>query len=381
MNIMILGGNGYLGWNLGINLAMSTEHKILLVDNYQKLRWADELNLHSLVCQSWGATQIKRLNCSNLSFIEIDANNREEFTSLFKNDYKPDVIFCFAHQPSAPFSMIDINHHLLTLEHNQSVTLSVLHTTKQYCPETLLVFSGSAGCYENTDIDFIPKEKINFHGCLKGRNISLYNTWLPMQANDFYHQSKVITFGLIDMCVKLWNLRAITIQQNTIFGIDNGLSQEYFSNFYYDEIFGTVVNRFITQNVIGMPMSVYGHGNNKTGLIPLRYAIETYKQIISMEPYISQSEHRMEHNLTITLSINTIAKLIQSMWGGEIEYLENPRFSQEQKLAKIFEYGSYNMPIQEKDFLKEIESTYEYVKENKEYINKNFITPTVNWRI
>lgn len=387
MNVIILGGDGYLGWSVGTRLSLKTHHNILMVDNYIKRQWVNETDTMALLSVKLPRSRISEFKnitgVSNIGFSEVDATDFQAISALL-NIFQPDIILNFAQQPSAPYAMMNLQNSIYTLEHNQRIVMNILHAVQEVCPSTPMIFSGSAGVYENTDADYIPMNPVDcyFHSPKQVNKVS--RTWLPMGANDFYHQSKVHTFGLVDMCVKMWGLKACTVQQSTIYGhsgFENDIPDACLPHFHYDSVFGTVLNRFMTQAAIGYPLTVYGDGDASTGLISLTDACRSYEKIVDDiemgRSDMRSGEHIVEHNLTTTITIAKLAKLVSNLTGCKIQNMENPRHSRFSYNKKSMELGSYN---KRSDITEDsLTSLWNFVSSHKESIHSAYIEP-FNWR-
>jgi UDP-sulfoquinovose synthase len=76
------------------------------------------------------------------------------------------------------------------------------------------------------------------------------------------------TFSVYEAC-KYWWLRSYDVMQGVIYGNYSEELQAHSdlnTRFDIDEWWGTVVNRFVAQAVIGMPLTIYGSGNQNARL-------------------------------------------------------------------------------------------------------------------
>jgi UDP-sulfoquinovose synthase len=216
---------------------------------------------------------------------------------------------------------------------------------------------------------------------VKGANI-------PMQATDFYHQSKIDDYLLDDLCAKMWGLKIITVQQATIFGatIEENHAPEHealSARFNYDAVFSTVLNRFICQMAIGHPLTVYGDGSQKTGLISLSDTVENFMDLARMD--VKPGKHVTVHNYTIRLSIEEIAQKIKECDPDTvINHLKNPRKEPEGKLDRNVEVHKAVRPRhteKDKNFDAELARMIEFTKRHKDKIDPAIILPKVKWDV
>jgi UDP-sulfoquinovose synthase len=384
--VMILGGDGYLGWSIALALASRSDTQVVIVDSYGKRKWEKETGVMPLFPIPYMGERIyeygKLTGRHNMLMLSIDVANSDLMDDLVKR-YPPDAIINAAQQPSAPYSMMDPNKARFTIENNNSTCLSVLWTVAKNCPDTLVINIGSAGAYLSIDADFIPKKKVNFQFNHHGMLHSVLNSWLPMQASDFYHQSKANTFALTDICTKLWNLRCVTMMQSIIFGNcipENRDSIELATRFSYDHVFGTVLNRFVCQAAIKHPLTVYGDGEVITGLSCLPCAVDSYIRLLDYE--VKPGMHLVENNFTHRLSIKQIAKRISELSGVEAQYIPNPRDGEDNcTLGKTFEAPVLVTENDVRTCDGVIEEMLDFARRFSYNINTNHILPQVKWRV
>jgi UDP-sulfoquinovose synthase len=295
------------------------------------------------------------------------------------NRYKPDVIVNAAHQPSAPYSMMSPEAAALTITNNEKTCMNVLWAVRDHCPESLVISIGSAGVYQSVDSSFIPESRKTMYFFHNENLHAISDSWLPMQASDFYHQSKVHTFGLTEMCSEIWGLKAITIQQSIIFGqcVGGELNDpRLYSRFNYDHVFGTVLNRFACQAVKGIPLTVYGDGSSQTNVISLCDVLRRLSDLIELD--VAPGSHKVVNHFTKTMNIQGIAEKVLEVYGkGEIEYIENPRNEKVCTRIKRFENLSTKSMF---DNDTSIRDTLDFADRFCYNINPGQFAPTIKWR-
>ena len=380
--IMILGGDGYLGWSLGLYRAFNTDDKVILVDSYLKRNLQKSLGIKELSKFPHLPERIRDYigitGKRNLSSLCIDIANYS-MIELAINRYKPDVIVNAAHQPSAPYSMMSPEAAALTITNNEKTCMNVLWAVRDHCPESLVISIGSAGVYQSVDSSFIPESRKTMYFFHNENLHAISDSWLPMQASDFYHQSKVHTFGLTEMCSEIWGLKAITIQQSIIFGqcVGGELNDpRLYSRFNYDHVFGTVLNRFACQAVKGIPLTVYGDGSSQTNVISLCDVLRRLSDLIELD--VAPGSHKVVNHFTKTMNIQGIAEKVLEVYGkGEIEYIENPRNEKVCTRIKRFENLSTKSMF---DNDTSIRDTLDFADRFCYNINPGQFAPTIKWR-
>lgn len=388
-NILIFGGDGYLGWSLGLAFAKRTDFNVILADNMIKRRWEKEVGAKSLVPFNDPLMRIKEykriFGRSNLSFERLDLLRFNEIVKIIKK-YNPEIIINAAQQPSAPFSMMSAKNASVTFNNNVTGNLNTLWAIAEVNKNIKYIKLGSAGCYSGIDADYVPLEKTDLHINYKGKNYKILKSWLPMYATDFYHQSKINDFLINELASDVWKLKVLTVQQSTIFGAtinenhpeeNQGLN----TRFNYDSVFGTVINRFICQLEVGWPLTVYGAGNQRTGLISLSDTVENFVNISHTD--IAQSSHKIVHNYTARLSINEITNLITDIEGAlSVAHIKNPRKEIEGQLKKEIEVheniaGSHKN--KDNKIKKELVNLVQFVRRYKKNIKASTIMPKILW--
>jgi UDP-sulfoquinovose synthase len=385
--ILVMGGDGYLGWSLALALANRTDSKVVIVDNLIKRDWEKSVGVASLIQLKGPEERIsqyeKCFGKKNLSFERVDLRDYDAVFAVIR-EYRPSAIVNAAQQPSAPFSMMSPKNANVTFENNTQTNLNVLWAIGKINSDIKYIKLGSAGSYLSIDSDYIPKSKVDFSFSYQNQDRKVLNSWMPMQASDFYHQSKANAFLLSDLCSDLWGLKVITVHQSTIFGhtIPENMDDDkhcLMTRYNYDHIFGTVINRFVCQAVSGFPLTVYGDGAQKTGVISLNDAVNNFVQLLDKE--VDAGTHTVEHNYTHKLSINDIATSLGTIVDVDIQCIDNPRIEKNTKLEKMFEEPEFNcneinnIP----DFVRELSNLVHFTGCYKENINKELIMPKVKW--
>lgn len=387
--LMVLGGDGYLGWTLGLAMASRTGRQVVLVDNLIKRRWEKEAGAQVLVPlrspEVRTAEYERILGKHNLSFEKVELLDPKAVENVITK-YRPAVIINAAQQPSAPFSMSSAENAAATFTNNIVGHLNVLWVISHLSPATKYIKLGSGGCYMATDTDAVPLGKHDFAFEHEGRQHKVLQSFIPMQATDFYHQSKITDLLIDDLCSKMWGLKVMTVQQATIFGatIPENHSPEragLAARFNYDAVFGTVINRFVCQAVIGHPLTVYGDGTQKTGLISLADTVENFLKLIDLD--VGAGEHQIVHNFTHRLSVGEIAQKLAAIDSTvTIDYVANPRQEPDGKLEPRVEVHEAIKGCHrdlEVRLQADMATMLEFTRRYKDNIEPSIIMPTVKW--
>ncbi len=382
MRILILGGDGYLGWPQALSLS-SKGHDVTIFDNLTRRHFDLEHGFNSLTPIQTLHERVavwKALSGKHIQIRVADVTDYEALASVFR-DVQPEAVVDFAEQRSAPYSMIDRKHSVYTQTNNVVGTLNVLYAIKDFAPDCHLVKLGTMGEYGTPNIDIEEGFIEIYH---KGRSDVLP---FPKQPGSFYHLSKVFDSHNIMFCCKIWGIHATDLNQGIVYGFETDETAQdarLATRFDYDQIYGTALNRFCIQAAVGYPLSVYGSGQQTRGYINLRDTISCIELAIASPP--QAGEYRVFNQITEQFSLVELAEMVvkQSNRFGleaQLEYLPNPRLESEQHYynathTRLIELGLQPHLLNE-DVL---ESLIRCAVDNRERIERNLIMPTVNWR-
>jgi UDP-sulfoquinovose synthase len=330
LKIMIMGIDGYLGWPLAMHLS-NRGHDVSGVDNFSRRKNVEELGSHS-------ATPIKTLNerldvwqrvaGKKLGFHEGDLT-KYDFVDAVIGEENPDCVVHLGEIPSAPYSMIDVEHCNYTQMNNIIGTNNILFAMKKHTPKCHLLKLGTMGEYGTPNID-IPEGFFEVE--FRGRRDYLP---FPRQPGSWYHLSKVHDSHNIMFACKIWGLRSTDIMQGVVHGIvtDEMTNDDLLTRFDFDEAWGTALNRFCAQAVIGHELTPYGKGGQTRGFIALRDSIEC--MTITAENPPSEGEYRVFNQFDETYSVNELAGHVVQIAGefgldAKIWSIENPRLEKEE---------------------------------------------------
>lgn len=326
MRVLILGGDGYLGWPTAMHFS-AKGHEVAVVDNYLRRNLARDTdneilyptpNLHERT-QIW-----KEHSGKDMSVYIGDLCDWSFINKVFA-EFQPDTIIHYAEQPSAPYSMLNADAARLTLMNNIEVTGNVVFAMKEHCPDAHLIKLGTMGEYGTPNID-IEEGWLDVEH--KGRS---HKFLFPRQAGSLYHTTKVMDTDLLWFYVRTWGLRVTDLMQGPVYGIftdENEADDRLLPSFAYDEIFGTVVNRFVVQAVAGYPLTVYGQGGQTRGYLNLKDTLQCL--LLAAENPADSGELKIYNQLTETFSVNALAAHVERIGNQmgldvQIKSIDNPR--------------------------------------------------------
>lgn len=331
MRVFIAGVDGYLGWPLAMYLT-KRGHTVAGADNYMRRDWVQEMSSQSAspISRMTDRLEAFRENFdNNMRFFKGDLTNYNFVENAFRS-FKPDAIIHLGEMPSAPYSMIDVEHTTWTQVNNIVGTLNILYAMRDICPESHLVKLGTMGEYGTPNID-IPEGFFEIE--YRGRKDRLP---FPRQANSWYHQTKVHDSNNVTFACKVWGLRSTDIMQGVVFGtrIDEmGDDQRLLTRFDFDQCFGTAINRFCCQAVVGEPITPFGKGGQRRGFLPLRDSMQCLTIAVENPP--EKGEYRVFNQFQEVYGITELAEMVHKVAGSlgiesEIRAVENPRKESEE---------------------------------------------------
>jgi UDP-sulfoquinovose synthase len=383
VRVFIAGVDGYLGWTLAQYLA-ARGHDVAGADAFMRRAWVEEMG-------SWSATPIfsmeDRLRAfkarydADLRFYEGDLRDYS-FVDDIVRDFRPDAIVHLGECPSAPYSMVDVEHAVFVQTNNVVSTFNLMGAMKEVRPDAHLLKLGTMGEYGTPQLD-IPEGFFEVE--YRGRKDRLP---FPRQAGSWYHWSKVHGSNNIMFACKLWGIRATDVMQGVVFGtrIDEmGDPEELLTRVDFDQAFGTAVNRFCCQAVIGHPLTPFGKGHQRRGFLPLRDSMQCLT--IALEDPPEAGEYRVLNQFAEVYDVTELALKVQKVAGEvgldvEVRNLENPRAELEEHYYnpdhdKLFELGyrpTHDVEAEMKIMLEDLTRYRDRIEAKKEAL-----IPDVRW--
>jgi UDP-sulfoquinovose synthase len=382
MRIAVLGGDGYCGWATALYLS-NHGHSVAIVDNFIRRQWDHEVGAETLTpirplserLRTWRELTGKVIDVFVGDVMDYD------FLSATVKEFKPEAVVHFAEQRAAPYSMIDRKHAVFTQVNNVVGTLNVLFALREFAPDCHLVKLGTMGEYGTPNID-IEEGYITIEH--NGRKDVLP---YPKQPGSFYHLSKVHDSHNIMFGCKIWGLRATDLNQGVVYGTmteEVALDEALINRFDYDEVFGTVLNRFCVQAAIGMPLTVYGKGGQTRGFLDIRDTVRCV-EIACLNP-AARGEFRVFNQFTEQFSVLDLAHMVRVAGKKlrlkvEAHHIPDPRVEAEEhyynaKHSKLIQLGL--QPHLLSDSL--LDSLMNIALRYRERVDTAMMMPKVNWR-
>lgn len=382
MRVLVIGGDGYCGWATALYLS-NQGHDVAILDSLVRRLWDMELCSETLTPIAPIQTRLQRwkdLTGKTIDLFIGDINNYP-FLEQSMLQFQPDAVVHFGEQRSAPFSMIDREHAVLTQVNNVVGTLNLLYVIRDHCPNCHLVKLGTMGEYGTPNIDIEEGYITIEHNGRK--DILPY----PKQPGSFYHLSKVHDSHNIHFACKIWGIRATDLNQGIVYGVlteETGMDELLINRLDYDGVFGTALNRFCIQAAVGHPLTVYGTGGQTRALLDIRDTVRCVE--IAVNNPANAGEFRVFNQFTEMFSISDLAMMVKKAGTAlgvsvDINNLDNPRVELEEhyfnaKNTKLIDLGL--QPHYLSDSL--LDSLLNFAIKYKGRVDEQQILPKVKWR-
>jgi UDP-sulfoquinovose synthase len=357
-------------------------HDVAVLDNFAKRHWEAELGVQPLIPIVTLHERVQAWNEVTENEIGLYVGDLTDYnvTESIVRDFQPEAIVHYGEQPSAPFSMLDHQHATYTQHNNVIGTLNVLFAMRDVVPDCHLVKLGTMGEYGTPNIDieegFLEVEH-------NGRRDRLP---FPKMPGSFYHLSKVHDSHNIMFACRIWGLRATDLNQGVVYGIETDetvLDPRLATSFHYDETFGTALNRFCVQAVIGVPLTLYGRGRQTRGFLNIKDTLQCV-ELALLNP-AREREYRVFNQFTEQFSITELAERVRRAGellglNVEIDHVPNPRVEMEEhyynaKHTKLYDLGL--RPHNLSTVL--VDSMLERIAQYRDHVRPALIQPRIQW--
>jgi len=393
-HILILGGDGYLGWPTAMYFS-DRGYEVTVVDNYLRRNSCTELDtgvLYPVPNLIERAKLWYELTGKEIKVVIGDLSETELTRSLFDGRVQyswainrsftglPETVIHYAEQPSAPYSLINYKYADITLTNNLRVTNNLMWAVKDLSPDTHIIKLGTMGVYGTPNIDIE-------EGWLEVQHKGRSDTFLfPRQAGSLYHTTKIMDTDLMWFGVRMWDLKVTDLMQGPVYGIDteeSNIDPRLKTIFNYDEIFGTIVNRFIVQAVAEYPLTVYGKGGQTRGYLNIKDTLQCVH--MSEKTPAKKGELRIFNQIMETFSVNELAEKTRNIGAYlgvdvEIDYIENPRKEMEEHYYNPSYQGLADIGVEPHYLTDEVmEGMFKEVIKHKKNIRKDVIFRGIKW--
>ena len=382
MRILVLGGDGYLGWPTAMHFSRRGDD-VFVVDNFTRRACHIERGTDSLTPISPLMDRVaawRQIGGREIGAEVLDITDFGRLRGVIA-DFAPDTIIHYGEIPSAPYSMIDRDHAWETQRNNVEGTMNLLWAMHEVARDAQLVKLGTMGEYGTPNID-IEEGYLDVNH--NGRSDRLPFPKLP---GSFYHLSKVHDSHNIHFACRVWGLRATDLNQGVVYGLhsdETELDDRLLTRFDYDEVFGTALNRFCVQSVIGHPITVYGSGSQQRAFLNIRDTLQCV-ELATRTPAAS-GEMRVFNQFTEAFSVMQLATEVCNAanslgYNARIEHCDNPRVELEEHYYNPQHTGLVGLGLKPRLLSEElIETMLHTVERFKDRVSLRAIAPATQWR-
>jgi nucleoside-diphosphate-sugar epimerase len=225
-------------------------------------------------------------------------------------------------------------------------TLNLLHAMREVSRTSHLIKIGTMGEYGTPNLP-IPEGEVEIE--IDGHRDLLP---FPRSAWSWYHQTKVHDTHNIRMACKLWGIRCTDVMQGIVYGskVDGMYGKQAMNTrLDFDQYFGTAINRFVVQAVIGHPLTIYGRGTQVRSILPLQDSINCLNLIALNPPApgVYRELNQFHEYMGVASMADIVVGAHYELTGvkPDINHYENPRREKEehfyQPMRSILERMGY----------------------------------------
>ncbi len=330
MKILVLGGDGFCGWPCSLRLS-ARGHDVVIVDNLSRRSIDEELGCQSLTpivslperLAAWRETSSRSIHFTHLDIAQ-------DYDGLLRliDAQAPDAIVHFAEQRSAPYSMKSSSHKRYTIDNNVRATHNLLAATVESGRDIHIVHLGTMGVYGyHTPGLQLPEGYVRAQ-LVDSRGTAVESEILfPTNPGSIYHLTKAQDQLLFAYYAKNDGLRITDLHQGIVWGTqtdETAYDDRLINRFDYDGDYGTVLNRFLVQAALGLPLSVHGTGGQTRAFIHLRDSVRCIELALDHAP-MRGDRVAIFNQMTETHRVRDLAAIVARLTGATIAYQANPR--------------------------------------------------------
>ena len=329
-NIMVIGGDGFCGWPTALHLS-KIGHDVTIVDNLSRREIDAMMGADSLTPIASMETRLAAWyeeTGFSIRFKKLDV--ARDFDALHKllADEKPDTIVHFGEQRAAPYSMRGLSEKRYTVDNNISATHNLLSAVTDLGFDPHIVHLGTMGVYGYDDDGIeIPEGYLRVYIPGDDQAIFQRDILYPTNPGSVYHMTKSMDQLLFQFYAKNDNLQITDLHQGIVWGTqteETKLDERLINRFDYDGDYGTVLNRFLMQAVVGHPLTVHGTGGQTRAFIHIQDTVRCIAMAVDNPPMVL-GKVAILNQMTETHKVRDLAKLVASLSNAKVAMVDNPR--------------------------------------------------------
>ena len=329
-NIIVVGGDGFCGWPTALHLS-KLGHNITIVDNMSRRDIDAEMGADSLTPIASMADRLAAWNEQTgltIAFEHIDVAKDFDAVITLMDAIKPDTIIHFGEQRAAPYSMKGIAQKRYTVDNNISGTHNLLAASVELGLDPHFVHLGTMGVYGYDDDGLeIPEGYLPVYVPGDEKQIMKRDILYPTNPGSVYHMTKSMDQLLFQFYAKNDHLRITDLHQGIVWGTqtdETRLDERLINRFDYDGDYGTVLNRFLMQAVVGHPLTVHGTGGQTRAFIHIQDTVKCLALAVENPPAKGEKVAIL-NQMTETHTVRELAQLVAEASGAQIANVDNPR--------------------------------------------------------
>lgn len=324
--IVVFGGDGFCGWPTALHLS-DEGHDVVVVDNLSRRNIDVELGCSSLTPIQSMETRVKawkEVTGKDIPFHNLDvAKEYCEMVQLLK-DLEPDAVVHFAEQRAAPYSMRSPKNKRYTIDNNLSGTHNLMCAVVESELDIHVVHLGTMGVYGyGTSGGEIPEGYLDVT-LPGGRQSTILH---PAYPGSIYHATKCLDALLFQFYNKNDGLRCTDLHQGVVWGTNTPQTlkdERLINRFDYDGDYGTVLNRFLMQAALDIPLTIYGTGGQTRAFIHITDTARCIQLAIENPP-AAGAPVEILNQVAQTCRVRDLAEMIAEKTGATLSYVNNPR--------------------------------------------------------
>jgi UDP-sulfoquinovose synthase len=269
---------------------------------------------------------------------------------------------------------------VFTITNNLISTANVVHAVKEHNLDCHIIKLGTMGVYGTPNIDIE-------EGYLEVEHKGRKHTFLyPKAPGSLYHLTKVQDGDMLYFYCRMWDIRVTDLNQGPVYGLATEESRQdprLLPIFNYDDIFGTVLNRFLVQAVADVPLTVYGKGGQTRGYLNIIDTIACVE--LAIRQPAAAGQYRVFNQFVETFSVNELAARVQAAGQKlglaiQIKSIPNPRREAEEHYYNPSHTGLLSLGLQPHYLTDEVlAEMLQVVLTYKNNIDKAKVYPEVQW--
>ena len=329
-NILIIGGDGFCGWPTALHLS-NLGHHVTIVDNLSR-RWIDtQLGANSLTpiatiedrLAAWTEVsgQVIHFEC-------IDVAREFDRLAALLASTRPDTVIHFGEQRAAPYSMKTVTEKRYTVDNNISATHNLLAAVTALGLDPHIVHLGTMGVYGYDDAGLeIPEGYLSVYVPGDDKRIVQRDILYPTNPGSVYHLTKSMDQLLFQFYAKNDRLRITDLHQGIVWGTQTDETRQderLINRFDYDGDYGTVLNRFLMQAVVGHPLTVHGTGGQTRAFIHIQDTVKCIALAVANPPQ-PDGKVAILNQMTECHTVRDLARLIARLCDASVAFVPNPR--------------------------------------------------------